>query len=93
MYFISPLKGVDLNELQSELIIRDYTLLLEKKSGVKVLFFPAKHHNLYRVDSQLKSIHDFFNAVLPLLVFEQSRIANKDINNRNGPQTTCIQLI
>jgi hypothetical protein len=60
MYFISLLKGVDLNDLQSELIIRDYTILLEKKSAVKVLFSPAKLHNLYRVVSQLKYIHDFY---------------------------------
>jgi hypothetical protein len=59
MYLISPLKGVDLNDLQSELIIRDYTILLQKKSAVKVLFSTAKLHNLYRVDSKLKSIHDF----------------------------------
>ena len=42
MYFISPFKGVDLNDLQSELIIRDYTILLEKKIGCKSSFFPGK---------------------------------------------------
>ena len=52
-------KDVDLNDLKSELIIRDYNIIREKKSTAKVLFPPTKAPHLYRVDSQLKSIHDF----------------------------------